>query len=108
MTYLFKSKAAGDVLMLGPSGDQLLHIIGKEPAAKGIIEAAALPAAIRAIEAAIKQDEATPAPAAPAQAGEDTELQAEGEGVSLRQRAWPLLEMMRTAQAAAESIAWGV
>lgn len=110
MTYLFKSKAAGDVLMLGPSGDQLLRIIGKEPAAKGIIEAAALPAAIRAIEAAIKQDEATPAPAAPAQAGEDTEPQAEGEGegVSLRQRAWPLLEMMRTAQAAAESIAWGI
>lgn len=106
MTYLFKSKAAGDVLMLGPSGDQLLHLIGKEPAAKGIIEAAALPAAIRAIEAAIKQDEATPAPPAPAQAGEDTEPQAEG--VSLRQRAWPLLEMMRTAQAAAESIAWGI
>jgi hypothetical protein len=106
MTYLFKSKAAGDVLMLGPSGDQLLRIIGKEPAAQGIIEAAALPAAIRAIEAAIKQDEATPAPAAPAQAGKEPELQAEG--VSLRQRAWPLLEMMRTAQAAAESIAWGI
>jgi hypothetical protein len=111
MTYLFKSKAAGDVLMLGPSGDQLLHIIGKEPAAKGIIEAAALPAAIRAIEAAITQDEARPAPAAPMQAGEPgTAVPAEGEaeGVSLRQRAWPLLEMMRTAQAAAESIAWGI
>lgn len=111
MTYLFKSKAAGDVLMLGPSGDQLLRIIGKEPAAKGIIEPAALPAAIRAIEAAITQDEARPAPAAPTQAGEaGTAVQGEGEeeGVSLRQRAWPLLEMMRTAQAAAESIAWGI
>jgi hypothetical protein len=109
MTYLFKSKATGDVLMLGSSGDQLLRIIGKEPAAKGIIEPAALPAAIRAIEAAITQDEANPAPAAPTQAGDQgTAVQGEGEGVSLRQRAWPLLEMMRTAQAAAESIAWGV
>lgn len=119
MTYLFKSKAAGDVLMLGPSGDQLLRIIGKEPAAKGIIEPAALPAAIRAIEAAIAEDEANPAPPAPARAGaEGAALQGEGEGkgesegdgegVSLRQRAWPLLEMMRAAQAAAQDIAWGV
>jgi hypothetical protein len=115
MTYLFKSKAAGDVLMLGPSGDQLLRIIGKEPAAKGIIEPAALPAAIRAIEAAIAEDEANPAPAAPARAGaEDVSVQGEGEGagdgegVSLRQRAWPLLEMMRAAQAASQDIAWGV
>jgi hypothetical protein len=108
MTYLFKSKAAGDVLMLGPSGDQLLRIIGKEPAAKGLIEPAALPAAIRAIEAAIVQDEANPAPA-PAGAGSpEGPGEAEGEGVSLRQRAWPLLEMMRAAQAAAQDIAWGV
>jgi hypothetical protein len=112
MTYLFKSKAAGDVLMLGPSGDQLLRIIGKEAAAKGLIEPAALPAAIRAIEAAIAQDEAKPAPA-PARAGSaegpgEAEGEAEGEGVSLRQRAWPLLEMMRAAQAAAQDIAWGV
>jgi hypothetical protein len=112
MTYLFKSKAAGDVLMLGPDGDQLLRIIGKEAAAKGLIEPVALPAAIRAIEAAIAQDEANPAPA-PAGAGSaegpgEAEGEGEGEGVSLRQRAWPLLEMMRAAQAAAQDIAWGV
>jgi hypothetical protein len=108
MTYLFKSKVAGDVLMLGPDGDQLLRIIGKEAAAKGLIEPAALPAAIRAIEAAIAQDEANPPPA-PAGAGSaEGPGEAEGEGVSLRQRAWPLLEMMRAAQAAAQDIAWGV
>jgi hypothetical protein len=110
MTYLFKSKAAGDVLMLGPDGDQLLRIIGKEPAAKGLIEPAALPAAIRAIEAAIAQDEANPAPApaGPGSAEGPGEAEGEDEGVSLRQRAWPLLEMMRAAQAAAQDIAWGV
>lgn len=31
MTYLFKSKATGDLLMLEASGDQRLGIIGKEP-----------------------------------------------------------------------------
>ena len=28
MIYKFKSKAAGDVIMMGPSGDQVLRIIG--------------------------------------------------------------------------------
>ena len=47
MIYKFKSKAAGDVIMLRPHGDQLLRLIGREPAAKGIIEVADMPAAMR-------------------------------------------------------------
>jgi hypothetical protein len=105
MTYLFKSKAAGDVLMLGPSGEQLLRIIGKEPLAKGIIELTALPAAIKAIESAIAREEAQ------GMQGEAVQVDptgTQGEGVTLRQRAWPLLEMMRSAHAAAKEIVWGV
>ena len=45
MIYKFKSKAAGDLIMMGPSGDQVLRIIGKQPAPKGIIEPAAMAAA---------------------------------------------------------------
>jgi hypothetical protein len=48
MIYKFKSKATGDVIMLGPTGDQLLRCIGREPAPKGIIEPAAMPAAMTA------------------------------------------------------------
>ena len=40
----FKSKADGDLIMMGPAGDQVLRIIGREPAPQGIIEVAALPA----------------------------------------------------------------
>ena len=47
MIYKFKSKAAGDVIMLGPNGDQMLRLIGHEPAAKGIVDVEQLPAAIR-------------------------------------------------------------
>lgn len=112
MTYLFKSKAAGDVLMLKPSGDQLLRIIGKEPAAKGIIEPAAMPAAIQAIERAIAQEETLQATAdagAGAGAGvKEASAISQGEEVSLRQRAWPLVEMLRSAHAAAKEIVWGV
>jgi hypothetical protein len=39
MIYKFKSKATGDVIMLGPHGDAVVApAIGREPAPKGIIE----------------------------------------------------------------------
>ena len=41
--YRFKSKADGDLIMMAPVGDQILRIIGREPAPQGIIEVAALP-----------------------------------------------------------------
>jgi hypothetical protein len=107
MTYLFKSKASGDVLMLGASGDQLLRIIGKEPATKGIVEPAAMPAAIKAIEEAVAQEEAHQ-PRAEEVDAEIDRAASHGEDVTLRQRAWPLLEMMRAAHSAAKEIVWGV
>lgn len=101
MTYHFKCRAAGDVLMLQPAGEQLLRTIGKEPGATGIIEPAALPAAMKAIEQAILRDEQGGAgPAGP----EDDDASP----VRLRQRAWPLLELMRAAERAHEVIVWGV
>lgn len=106
MTYRFQSKAAGDVLMLGPDGDKVFNAMGREPAAQGIIAPDAMPSAIRAIEAALAQEESQqPVGRAVADA-----RQAEdgGDAVSLRQHAWPLMEMMRRAHAAGEAIVWGV
>lgn len=107
MLYKFKSKAAGDVIMTQPVGDALLRSIGREPAPKGIFEAADLAAAIGALEGAIAADEK-------ARAEAEAEARAEGrtlgprEGVTMRQRAWPLVEMMKRAQAAKQDIVWGV
>lgn len=95
MIYKFKSKAAGDVIMLQPHGDQLMRLIGREPAAKGIIETADMGAAMQALQDAAAQ-ERLPA-------------DAEGErGVGLKQRVWPMVEMMKRALAAGEPIVWGV
>ena len=106
MIYRFKTKAAGDLIMMGPAGDAVLRILGREPSAQGIIEAAALPAAMAAIEAAVAADEAarkeSGADALAAPAG------GSGDKISLRQRAWPLLEMMRRSQAEGADIVWGV
>jgi Domain of unknown function (DUF1840) len=101
MIYKFKSKATGDLIMLGPDGDQVMRLIGREPQPKGIIEAAAMPAVVRALEAAVA---AEAAPAADDEADD-------GRGarkVSLRQRVWPLVEMLRRAHAADEPVVWGV
>ena len=47
MLYKFKSKAAGDLIMLEPNGRRVLDIIGKDPGAKGIILPEEMPPAMK-------------------------------------------------------------
>ncbi|HET9644524.1 MAG TPA: DUF1840 domain-containing protein [Burkholderiaceae bacterium] len=107
MIYKFKSKSSGDVIMMSPNGDQLMRIIGRQPAPKGIIEASQMPAAIAALEKAVADDEA-------AREQVEQEAIAKGEqpppreGVSLRQRVWPMIDMMRRSVANGHDIVWGV
>lgn len=107
MIYKFKSKAAGDLIMLGPNGDALMRALGREPSAQGIIEVAAMPAAIEAIRAAVAADEAVQAQAQAEAAARGQSLPAR-QGVAPRQRLWPMLEMLGRAMAANEPIVWGV
>jgi hypothetical protein len=106
MLYKFKSKAAGDVIMMGPAGDDVLRVIGKPPGAKGIIEVADMPAAIAAIEQAIAADETARAQAEKEAAAEGAKL-AQRDGVTLRQRAWPLVDMMKRSIGENAAIVWG-
>jgi hypothetical protein len=107
MIYKFKSQAAGDVIMMGDSGDQVLQVIGRTPAAKGIIERAAMPAAIAAIEQAVADDESARRQAEQEAAAEGKTLSPRA-AVTLRQRAWPLVEMMKRSFAEGADIVWGV
>lgn len=115
MIYKFKSKAAGDVIMLAPQGDQLLRLLGREPAAKGIIEVSAMAAAIETLLKAVADEEALRSGAAgagsaaePAQGGAKTGPDSASDPISLRRRVWPLIEMLRRSAAEAEPIVWGV
>jgi hypothetical protein len=98
MIYKFKSKAAGDVIMLGPQGDQLLRLAGREPSRQGIFEVADMPALLSAWQAAIADDEAQASPPADEQPTP----------VALRQRLWPLMELLRRAHQAEQPVVWGV
>ncbi|MEO7393171.1 MAG: DUF1840 domain-containing protein [Ramlibacter sp.] len=107
MLYKFKSKAAGDLIMLEPNGRRVLEIIGKSPDAKGIILPEQMPAAISALESAVAREEAD-------QKAVADEAKAKGEtpprfdAVSLKQRAVPFLDMLRRCESAGAEIVWGV
>jgi hypothetical protein len=105
MIYTFKSKAAGDVIMLGPNGDQVMTLLGRQPAAKGIFEVKDLPQLIQTLEAAVAAEGQPPTSATQGDDARDADQKAR---VALRARIWPLVEMMRRALAAREPIVWGV
>ncbi len=108
MLYKFKSKATGDVIMLEPNGRRVLEIIGKDTATgKGIILPEQMTAAVAALEAAIVQEDAE-RKAAVAEALVNQEAPPRFEAISLRQRALPLIDMLRRCEKAGTEIVWGV
>ena len=107
MLYKFKSKAAGDLIMLEPNGRRVLEIIGKDPQPKGIIEPDQMPGAIAALEEAILKEEAEQK-ALVEQAEAKGEVPPRFDAVSLRQRAVPFVDMLRRCERAGKEIVWGV
>jgi hypothetical protein len=100
MLYKFKSNATGDLIMTQPVGDRVLGLIGKPVAPQGIIEVDHMVAAMSALEAAVAAEGPKPA-----DDGEPASPQADA--VGLRQRVWPMVEMMKRALAAKQPIVWG-
>lgn len=120
MPYTFKSLATADLLMLSGAGDALLRVIGKAPSERGIITVDQIPHAILAIEAAVAEaageervresdSRREPEPGRESGLAEESDRADESESnrVTLRQRAWPFLEMLRRAESAGEPVTWG-
>jgi hypothetical protein len=107
MLYKFKSKAAGDLIMLEPNGRRVLQVIGKDPGPRGIIQPQEMPGAIRALEDAIAKEDAEHR-AALDEAKARGEAPPKFEAVSLRQRAHPFIEMLQRCANEDKEIVWGV
>lgn len=107
MLYKFKSKAAGDLIMLEANGQRVLEIIGKTSGAKGIILPGEMKAAQAALLAAVAVEEAE-RDALEAKARAEGKPLPLAEGVSLRMRTHPFVEMLRTCEAEGKDIVWGV
>jgi hypothetical protein len=111
MLYKFKSKAAGDVIMLQPNAQRLLEILGKhtatEPSIKGILLPMHMEQALALLKTAIVQEEDLRKQALTlAQANHLPPPRYES--IALRQRALPLMDMIRVCLKAEEPITWGV
>lgn len=106
MLYEFKSRAAGTVVMTAPVAERLLAIVGKAPGPRGIFTVEQMAPALAALQAAVDQETADLA--GETQAGTDPEDPRQPPPVSLRQRAWPLMDLLRTAQAKGKDVTWGV
>ena len=102
MLYKFKSKNAGDVIMLEANGRRLLEVIGKDAGPTGIILAAQMPAAVQALQDAIALEESTP-PVLDAN-GEPVK----GDAPGLRQRAVPFIDILQRNFKSGTDITWGV
>lgn len=105
MIYKFTSKASGDVIMLGAHGDELMRLLGRQPAARGIVEVADMAAALQALETAIAGEASATGAAPKASAADESAAEP---AVGLRQRLWPLMDMLKRCQAAGQPVVWGV
>jgi hypothetical protein len=107
MAFKFKSQATSDLLMLSAHAQALLQHIGKSAEGSGILTPQEMPAALATLKA-LPGDEPS-AEEAQAKSDESAQDQGPAEGmVSLRQRAWPLVQMIERAHAADKPIVWGV
>ena len=103
MLFKFKSKNAGDVIMLDANGRKLLELIGKDAGPTGILLAAQMPAAIKALQDAIALEES--------QGGSNDnhdEAAAKADALGLRQRAMPFIDMLQRNYKAQTDVVWGV
>ncbi len=106
MLYKFKSKTAGDLIMLEANGRKVLEVIGKDAGPTGIILASQMPAAIQALQQAIALEESTQQ-AVQVEDDPDAE-EVHGDAPGLRQRAMPFIDMLDRNYKAQTDVVWGV
>ena len=114
MFIIFTSKAAAEVTMYKEHAKRILDLLGKDMS-RGVITAAEAPQAVATLEKEIAESRLRTASedvkrdvhAQPGEDHDDTDHQGM-EVVSFATRAYPLLEMLRTAKAGGNDVIWGV
>jgi len=109
---VFRSKAAGEIFMFAETARRILAIIGKEDTPRGVISAEQVGDALARLTAAVDEEKAQLERAREeAEQAQRSGEPASGEGapaITLAQRAFPLLEMLRAAQKKRADVTWGV
>jgi hypothetical protein len=99
----FRSRAASAIIMYADGAQRLLELMGKPVSERGIITSEQIPDALQRLSQAVDREKA---------AGADQPAQDDAAGgssfVSLRQRAYPLMQMLVAAQKRQVDVTWGV
>jgi hypothetical protein len=108
---VFRSKAAAEIFMFAETARRLLQIVGKADSERGVIRAAEIADALSRLVAAVEQEKAQLQQERARQDLDERAGDAHGERVlpiTLGQRAFPLIEMLRAAQRKQVDVTWGV
>ena len=107
---VFRSKAAGEIYMFAETARRIFDILGKADTPRGVITADQVPDALTRLTAAV--DAEKDALRAARKESDDAERRgdeaAAARAVTLGQRAFPLIEMLRAAQKKKVDVTWGV
>lgn len=105
----FKSKAGADIVMLKPHAETLFKIMGIELKDQGVITPDNMPQTIANLIAAINHEKMAESDKPEV---DETDLTAQEKAalrnhVSLEQRAYPLLKLLKAASEKSKDIHWG-
>lgn len=107
---VFRSKAAGEIFMFAETARRIFDILGRPDAPRGVITAEQVPDALERLTAAVEEEKAQ-LKAAEAEADLRDKEGANGvsaRAITLAQRAFPLLEMLRAARKSNVDVTWGI
>ncbi|MEF9942597.1 MAG: DUF1840 domain-containing protein [Burkholderiaceae bacterium] len=109
---VFRSKAAGEIFMFAGTAHRIFEILGRKDTQRGVITAEDVPAALSALEAAVEAeralDKAADEAAELASRSGDGDDAALPRPITLSQRAWPLIDMLRAARKKSVGVTWGI
>jgi hypothetical protein len=99
---IFRSRAASQIIMYADAAQRLLELIGKPLGERGVITPDQIEDALARLTAAVDEEKASGGGPA------DDAGPAAHRQVSLQQRAFPLIEMLRAARKRGVEVTWGV
>ena len=108
---VFRSKAAGEIYMFAETARRLLQIVGKTESERGVIRAEEVGDALNRLTAAVEQEKVELRDDRARRELDERTGDAHSERVlpiTLGQRAFPLIEMLRAAQRKQVDVTWGV
>jgi hypothetical protein len=108
---VFRSKAAAEIFMFAETAHRLLQIVGQTDFVRGVIRADEVGPALDRLTAAVEQEKAALPEQRTSREQDERHGDAHGERllpITLSQRAFPLIEMLRAAQRKRVDVTWGI